>query len=161
VRTRIFASIDLAVGLLTILVQFLATGRLIERFGVGPAAALLPLVFAAGFAMLAAWPVLAVVVAFQALQRTANFALSNPALQLLYTVLPREEKYKAKNAIDLLVFRGSDALSAAMFSGLRGAGLEAAAISLLAIPVAAACFVLSLALGRSQERRAAAGGNAS
>jgi len=161
VRTRIFASIDLAVGLLTILVQFLATGRLIERFGVGPAAALLPFVFAAGFAMLAAWPVLAVVVAFQALQRTANFALSNPALQLLYTVLPREEKYKAKNAIDLLVFRGSDALSAAMFSGLRGAGLEAAAISLLAIPVAAACFVLSLALGRSQERRAAAGGNAS
>lgn len=156
VRTRIFATIDLTVGLLTIGVQFLATGKLIERYGVGRAAALLPLVFAAGFAVLAAWPVLAVVVAFQALQRTANFALSNPALQLLYTVLPREEKYKAKNAIDLLVFRGSDALSAAMFSGLRGIGLEATAISLLAVPVAAACFFLSLGLGRGQERRAAA-----
>jgi len=155
VRTRIFATIDLTVGLLTIVVQFLATAKLIERFGVGRAAALLPLVFAVGFLVLAAWPVLAVVVAFQALQRTANFALSNPALQLLYTVLPREEKYKAKNAIDLLVFRGSDALSATMFSGLRGLGLDAMATSLLVVPVAAACVALSLGLGRIQERRAA------
>jgi AAA family ATP:ADP antiporter len=161
VRTRIFATIDLTVGVLTILVQFLATGKLIERYGVGRAAALLPLVFAVGFGVLAAWPVLAVVVAFQALQRTANFAMSNPALQLLYTVLPREEKYKAKNAIDLLVFRGSDALAANIFSGLRAAGLQAPAISLVAVPVAAACLVLALALGRGQERRAAAAGNAS
>jgi AAA family ATP:ADP antiporter len=161
VRTRIFATIDLTVGVLTILVQFLATGKLIERYGVGRAAALLPLVFAVGFAVLAAWPVLAVVVAFQALQRTANFALSNPALQLLYTVLPREEKYKAKNAIDLLVFRGSDALSAAFFSALRGIGLEAAAISMLAVPIAGACVALALALGRGQERRAASAVNGS
>ena len=155
VRTRIFATIDLSVGLLTLVVQFLATARLIERFGVGRAAAFLPFVFAVGFVVLAAWPLLAVVVAFQALQRTANFALSNPALQLLYTVLPREEKYKAKNAIDLLVFRGSDALSATMFSGLRGLGLDATATSLAVVPVAAACVALSLALGRIQERRAA------
>lgn len=154
VRTRIFATIDLTVGILTILVQFLATGRLIERHGVGRAAALLPLVFAAGFVVLAAWPVLAVVVTFQALQRTANFAMSNPALQLLYTVLPREEKYKAKNAIDLLVFRGSDALSASMFSGLRSLGVDAIGTSLLVVPVAIACLFLSLALGRGQERRA-------
>src|SRR5882672_723805 len=60
VRTRIFATVDLAVGLLTIAVQFLATGKLIARFGVGRALALLPLVFAAGFAVLAAAPVLTV-----------------------------------------------------------------------------------------------------
>ena len=154
VRTRIFATIDLTVGVLTILVQFLATGRLIERYGVGRAAALLPLVFAVGFVVLAAWPVLAVVVTFQALQRTANFAMSNAALQLLYTVLPREEKYKAKNAIDLLVFRGSDALSASMFSGLRSLGVDAMGTSLLVVPVAVACLFLSLVLGRGQERRA-------
>jgi AAA family ATP:ADP antiporter len=107
-----------------------------------------------GFVVLAAWPILAVVVTFQALQRTANFAMSNPALQLLYTVLPREEKYKAKNAIDLLVFRGSDALSASMFSGLRSLGVDAMGTSLLVVPVAIACLFLSLALGRGQERRA-------
>src|SRR5450631_2683394 len=69
VRTRIFASIDLAIGILTLIVQFLATGRLIARYGVGPAAAFLPLVFALGFLALAATPTLALVIAFQAMQR--------------------------------------------------------------------------------------------
>jgi AAA family ATP:ADP antiporter len=153
-RTRIFAGIDLTVGILTILVQFLATGRLLERFGVGRAAAFLPLVFAVGFGVLAASPVLAVVVAFQALQRTANFALANPALQLFFTVLDREEKYKAKNVIDLVVFRGSDALSGGIFSALRGLGLEAAAICAAVVPLALGWIALSLALGRRQERLA-------
>ena len=83
VRTRIFASVDLAVGLLTIAVQFFATGKLITRFGIGAALALLPVVFAAGFVVLSAAPVLVVVIAFQALQRTANFAISNPAREAL------------------------------------------------------------------------------
>src|SRR5687767_12007561 len=68
VRTRIFASIDLAAGILTLLIQFAATGRLMTRFGVGAAAAFLPLVFAIGFAALAASPVLLLVIGFQALQ---------------------------------------------------------------------------------------------
>src|SRR5262245_14216080 len=61
VRTRIFASVDLSVGILTLAIQFLATGKLIARFGVGPALALVPVVFAVGFAVLAASPVLVVV----------------------------------------------------------------------------------------------------
>jgi AAA family ATP:ADP antiporter len=155
VRTRIFATIDLAVAVLTLAVQCLATGRLVERFGVGAATAFLPLVFAAGFAALAASPALAVVIAFQALQRTANFAISNPAREILFTVLAREEKYKAKNVIDLVVFRGSDALGGWLFAALRAAGLELSAISLASIPAAAAWLALSLVLGRAQERRAA------
>jgi len=155
VRTRMFASIDLAVGLLTVAVQFFATGRLIERFGLGAAAAFLPVVFAAGFAALAAAPVLAVVVAFQALQRTANFAVSNPAREVLFTVLAREEKYKAKNVIDVVVFRGADAVGGWLFAALRSLGMELRAISLAAIPLAAAWFVIAIALGRAQERRAA------
>ena len=158
-RTRIFASIDLAVGLLTIVVQLLATGGLLQRFGVGRAAAFLPLVFAIGFGVLAAMPVLAVVMAFQALQRTANFALSNPALQLFYTVLGREEKYKAKNVIDLVVFRGSDALSSGIFSALRGLGLDAATLCIATVPVAVAWMALSLALGRREEKLATGNGS--
>ena len=153
-RTRIFASIDLAIGILTLAVQFVATGRLIERFGVGRAAALLPLVFAAGFAVLAWSPALAVVIAFQAIQRTANFAVSNPAREILFTVLDREEKYKAKNVIDIVVFRGADAVTGWLFSALRGAGLELAAISVATVPVCIAWLALALALGRAQESRA-------
>jgi len=155
IRTRMFASIDLAVGLLTIVVQFLATGRLIERFGIGAALAFLPLVFAAGFAVLAAAPMLAVVIGFQALQRTANFAISNPAREMLFTVLARDEKYKAKNVIDIVVFRGADAVGGWLFDALRSLGMESRAISLVAIPLAAAWLVLALALGRAQGRRAA------
>lgn len=154
VRTRMFATIDLAVGGLTILVQFVATGRLITRFGVGPAAALLPLVFAAGFAVLAAVPALAVVVAFQALQRTANFAVSNPAREILFTAVSREEKYKAKNVIDGVVFRGADAVGGWLFTGLRSLGLSSPALSVAAIPLAVAWLALALALGRAQANRA-------
>ena len=163
VRTRIFATIDLAVGVLTIVVQFAATGRLLARFGVGRAAAFLPLVFGVGFLVLAWTPLLVVVIAFQALQRTANFAISNPAREVLFTVLRREEKYKAKNVIDIVVFRGADAVAGWLFALLRGAGLELPTISLATVPVAAGWLVLALALGRAQEARARVqvqGGNA-
>jgi AAA family ATP:ADP antiporter len=153
VRTRIFASVDLASGLLTLAIQAFATGRLMSRFGVGPAAALLPLVFALGFAALAVSPLLAVVIAFQALQRTANFAVSNPAREVLFTVVAREEKYKAKYLIDGAVFRGGDALFGWLFNLLRAAGAELAAIAAAAIPVALGWFALALALGKAQERR--------
>jgi AAA family ATP:ADP antiporter len=154
-RTAIFARIDLAVSVLTIVVQFIATGRLIKRFGAGPAAAFLPFVFCAGFIALALTPVLWVVIAFQAVQRAANFAISNPAREVLFTVVDREEKYKAKYVIDNVVFRGGDAVSGWLFNALRGAGLEPGSISLATVPVAAGWLALALVLGRMHEKRAA------
>ena len=157
VRTRIFATVDLVVGLLTLALQFVATGKLIKRFGVGPALALLPFVFAAGFAVLAAAPVLTVVIAFQALQRTANFAISNPAREALFPVLHRDEKYKAKNVIDTVVPRGADAVGGWLVAGLRTLGMEARSLALAAGALAVAMIVLSIALGRAQARRAIVG----
>jgi AAA family ATP:ADP antiporter len=154
-RTAIFAQIDLAVSLLTITVQFLATGKLIRRFGAGPAAAFLPLVFAMGFLTLALTPMLWVVIAFQAMQRAANFAISNPAREVLFTVVNREEKYKAKYVIDNVVFRGGDAASGWLFHALRGLGMELNAISMATVPVAIGWFALALALGRGHEKRSA------
>jgi ATP:ADP antiporter, AAA family len=154
VRTRIFASIDLAAGILTLLIQTVATGRLMTRFGAGAAAAFLPLVFAIGFAALAVSPLLLLVIGFQALQRTANFGISNPAREVLFTVVDREEKYKAKYLIDGVVFRGGDALFAWLFNLLRSAGAELVAISAATVPVALAWLALALTLGKAQERRA-------
>jgi AAA family ATP:ADP antiporter len=154
VRTRIFATVDFAVGVLTLALQFAATGKLIERYGVGAALALVPLVFAGGFAVLAAMPVLVVVIVFQALQRTANFAISNPAREVLFTVLARDEKYKAKNVIDTLGARGADAVGGWLVTGLRVLGMQARELALTAIGLAAAGFVISVVLGRAQSRRA-------
>ena len=153
-RTAIFARIDLAVSLVTITVQFVVTGKIIRRFGAGPAAAFLPLVFAAGFLALALTPMLWVVIAFQAAQRAANFAISNPARELLFTAMDRAEKYKAKYVIDNVVFRGGDAASGGLFHALRGLGMELGAIALATVPVALAWVALALALGRGHERRA-------
>jgi len=159
VRTRIFATIDLVVGIFTIAVQFLATGRLITRFGAGPAAGFLPIVFGAGFAVLGFAPALFVVIAFQAAQRTANFALSNPAREVFFTVLAREEKYKAKNVIDIVVFRGGDAASGWLYATLRASGMELSTIALASVPVTMLWFAIALALGRAHERRASDAGD--
>ncbi len=154
VRTRIFATIDLVVGILTLATQFFATGRLINRFGTAPALAFLPMVFVLGFAVLAASPMLTVLIAFQAAQRTANFAISNPAREILFTVVAREEKYKAKNVIDIVVFRGADAAFGWLFAALRTAGLELSLISLSAVPVCMLWLALAIVLGRAQDGRA-------
>jgi ATP:ADP antiporter, AAA family len=154
-QTRIFASIDLAVGLLTLATQVFATGRLLKRFGTGVAAGALPAVYVAGFAALALAPTLLVVVVVQVVQRWMNFAIANPARQVFFTVVAREEKYKAKNLIDVVVYRGSDALYSWVFDSLQALGLKLGAIALCALPVVGGWLLLSAALGRTQERRAA------
>jgi ATP:ADP antiporter, AAA family len=154
-QTRLFAGIDLTVNLLALATQIFATGQVLRRFGTGIAAGALPAVYVVGFAALAAAPTLAVVVAVQIAQRWMNFAIANPARQVFFTVVGREEKYKAKNLIDVVIYRGSDALYGWVFDSLQGLGLKLGAIALAALPVAAVWLVLSAALGRAQERRAA------
>jgi AAA family ATP:ADP antiporter len=152
-QTRVFAGVDLAVGVLTLATQVFATGRFLERFGVGVAAAVLPAVFIAGFAALGIAPTLAVVLALQVAQRWLNFAIANPARQVFFTVVGRGEKYKAKSFIDVVVYRGSDALWGWLYETLQAIGLKLAAIAIAAIPVAAAWLALSALLGRMHERR--------
>jgi len=159
-QTRIFAGIDLAVGLLSLATQVFATGQLLKRFGSGAAAAALPAVYIAGFAALAVAPSLIAVVAIQIAQRWMNFAIANPARQVFFTVVSREEKYKVKNVIDVVVYRGSDALYGWLFGALETLGLKIGGIALCALPVAAGWLVLSAALGRTQARRAAREGAA-
>ena len=154
-QTQLFASIDLAVNLLSLATQVFVTGQLLKRFGSGLTAGALPAVYIVGFAALFLAPTLAVVVTVQVLQRWMNFAVANPARQVFFTVLGRAEKYKAKNLIDVVIYRGSDALYGWVFDSLQALGLKLGAIALIACPVAAGWLVLSAILGRAQERRAA------
>jgi ATP:ADP antiporter, AAA family len=153
-QTRLFAGIDLAVGLLSLATQVFATARFLKRFGTGIAAAALPAVYMVGFAALAIAPSLSVVVTLQVAQRWMNFAMANPARQVFFTVVGREEKYKAKNLIDVVIYRGSDALYGWVYDSLQAVGLKLGAIALCALPIAAGWLALSTALGRTQERLA-------
>ncbi len=156
-RTRVFASINLIVGLLTLLTQWFVTGRFMARFGVGAAAAFLPAVVAAGFLALAFSPVLAVLIAFQSIRRALNFAISRPAREVLFTVVGREDKYKSKNFIDTVVYRGGDAVSGWAFAGLSTLGLGLPAIAAVSVPLAAIWGGVALLLGKKQEKLAGSG----
>ena len=151
-QTRLFAGIDLAVGLLSLATQVFATAKFLKRFGTGISAAALPAVYVVGFAAVAIAPILSVVVTLQVAQRWMNFAIANPARQVFFTVVGREEKYKAKNLIDVVIYRGSDALYGWVYDSLQALGLKLGAIALCALPVVAGWLILSTALGRTQER---------
>ena len=57
-------------------------------------------------------PGLGLLAFFQVLRRAMNYALSRPAREVLFTVLRREDKYKAKSFMDTLVYRAGDQIGA-------------------------------------------------
>lgn len=155
-RTAVFAAIDLAVNGLTLVLQLFLTSRLIQWLGLALVLALVPLLLATGFALLALAPVLGVLLTVQVIRRAGNYALMRPAREMLYVVLSREEKYKAKNLIDTLVYRTGDALSAWVYAGMRSLGMSLTGIALVAVPLALAWAAIAFALGRRQLKLAQA-----
>lgn len=149
-RTAFFAQVDISVNVLTILVQIFLTSRLLKWVGVGVTLALLPAVNVVGFLSMGWMPLLSLLVVFQTLRRASNFAVSRPAREVLFTVLRREDKYKAKSFIDTFVYRVGDQVGAWSYPLLTWLGLGLTGISFVAAPLAAGWCVLSLWLGRKQ-----------
>lgn len=156
-RTTVFAQIDLATQVATLLLQLIVTGHLMRRLGVPVTLALLPIVVAAGFAGLLAVGTLTALVIFDAVFRAVQRAIMRPARETLFTVVSIEDKYKAKAFIDTFVYRAGD-VTGAWTEGLLGRfGLGLAALTSLALPLAAVWMALGIWLGREQGRRASAG----
>ena len=147
-QTAFFARLDLAVNLLTLVTQLLLTGRLIKAAGVGVTLALLPALSVVGFLILGTAPVLAVFVVFQVLRRAGEYAVARPSREVLYTVLSREDKYKAKHFIDTFIYRGGDQVGAWSMALMATLGLGLAGTAYVAAPLAALWLVISLYLGR-------------
>jgi len=154
-RVQLFARLDLAVSIATILAQVFLTPRVLARFGLAAAIAVLPSFAALGLIGLALSPTLIVIVSILAIERALAFAISNPALKVLYTVLAPEAKYKAQNFNDTVVFRGGDAASGWIFNSLaKSLGLSLASVAVLSLPLALLWLLLSLRLGRQHAGRA-------
>jgi ATP:ADP antiporter, AAA family len=147
-RTALFAHVDLAVNVLTLLGQLLVVGKLVERLGVGAALALLPVLALAGFAAIGLAPTLIVLLVFQVARRAADYAIARPAREMLFTVLGRDAKYKSKNFIDTVVFRGGDAASGWLYSGLKAIGLGLSGMAAAAIPGVLLWLAIGIFLGR-------------
>jgi AAA family ATP:ADP antiporter len=155
-RTALFATLDLVVNVLTLLCQIFVVGRLVGRFGVTVALVLLPVAAIVGFFFLGLFPTLAVLIVFGVVRRAGEYAITKPAREILFTVVSREEKYKAKNVIDTVVYRAGDAVSGWLFEGLRILGISFAGVSFVAVPIAALWATTGYLLGRRQEQLRAA-----
>ena len=152
-RTRLFALIDLAVNVLTVGAQLFATNRIAARFGLSTTLALIPALLIAGFLILGFAPVLSVLVVVQVLRRAGNYAVMKPAREMLFTVLTPTQKYKAKNLVDTLVYRGGDAVSGWLYAGMRAIGLDTGAIALAAMPLCGLWLFTGLRLGTQFDQR--------
>lgn len=144
-RTSVFAKIDLATNVLTLCTQLFLTGRLIKRLGVAATLAFAPLLSLGGFALLGAAPVFAVFVVFQVLRRAGEYAMARPVREVLYTVLPRADRYKAKNFNDTFVYRAGDQIGIWSYS-VMGLGMAASAWAM--VPVSALWLAAAVWLGR-------------
>jgi ATP:ADP antiporter, AAA family len=152
-RTAFFAEIDLLVNVLTILFQAWLTGRLLKWLGVGITLAILPAMSVLGFLAVGMKPTLAILVIFLVVRRAGNFAIARPARETLFTVVSREDKYKAKNFIDTVVYRTGDQMGAWTSPLLGWLGLGLAGVSFVAAPLAAVWLLISLWLGKQEKSK--------
>lgn len=150
VRTAFFAKLDLSVNSLTLLLQIFLTGRLMKFFGVTITLLFMPVLSLFGFAAMGVAPIISVLAIFQVARRASTFAFMRPAREVLFTVLRREDKYKAKSFIDTFGYRCGDQLGAWSYKGLQELGLGLSAISYIALPVVAGWCALGIWLGRKQ-----------
>jgi AAA family ATP:ADP antiporter len=149
-RATVFAQIDTITQVSTLVLQLIVAGHLMKRIGVAVTLALLPITVALGFMGLAIVGSLAALIVFEATFRAVQRALTRPARETLFTVVSREDKYKAKAAIDTFGFRTGDVLGAFSEGAISRLG-SLIALSSVAVPLALVWGVLGFWLGRAQE----------
>lgn len=149
-RTRLLGTVDWLTNLLTFLLAFFATSRLLDRLGMGATLALLPALAALGLLCLALAPAALLLLALQVGRRAGEYAITRPAREMLFTQVDRETRFKAKPVIDTVVYRGGDTLTGWAFAGLsQGLGLGLGALAAVGVLIAALWAAVGYRLGRA------------
>lgn len=152
-RYAVNAIVDGVVNSLAIFTQMFVTSRIAGRWGLVFLLACMPAFMIFAFFSLSAFPVLMMILSLQVVRRAGNYALTRPGREMLWTVVDRDRKYKAKNVIDNSVYRGADLINIWIENGLRSAGFGLAQIALVGSGVAAAWCGVSIYLGKTAEKR--------
>jgi AAA family ATP:ADP antiporter len=155
-QTGMFAQIDLYTNIATVVIQLFFTGRIMMWLGVAATLTIVPIISVFGFLGLGFAPSVAMLVAFQVARRAGNYALARPSREVLYTVVSREDRFKAKSFIDTFVYRLGDQIGAWADPLLKALGLGMTGIALVAAPLAALWMVVGYWLGRQQAEKASA-----
>ncbi len=156
VRTALLGTMEFVTQSLTAVGQIFLTGKLLNRFGLAVTLAAVPVVSLVGFAALGAagaglLPILGTFILFSIARRTTEFVLTNPSRKVLFTVVSREDKYKASSFIETFVYRAGDQLASWGYAGLAAIGLTITGISFVAVPFAALFVATGVYLGRRQK----------
>lgn len=155
-RAKIWSIIEITTNVLTLITAALITSRIVIRLGMQTALALMPVLVALGILALVAAPVLIVLAVFQVGRRVGNYAITRPSREMLFTVLDREARFKAKPVIDVVIYRGGDVMTAWLFTLLADkAGLGLTGIAMVIGGIAAAWAMVAVWLGRAYRLRAA------
>lgn len=148
-RAKILGGIEWIVNTLTFVLAFFVTGRLVTKWGMAATLSLLPLLLMMGLLVLAFAPMIVILLAIQVARRSGNYAVTRPAREMLFTRVTSDERFKAKPVIDIVVYRGGDAISGTAFAFLsEGIGLGLAAISLAGAGIASVWAALAIYLGK-------------
>lgn len=151
-RTEFFSTVDLIVQILAFTFQFFLTSRLLSWLGMPRTIILPPLILAAGFTLLGSSLGLVLFAAVGVAQRALNYGLLGPVKEMLFTVVDRQTKYKSKNFIDTVVYRGSDVVASWTFKGFMTLGLGVHQAALIYVPFMAIWGYGAWRLGRGYER---------
>lgn len=152
-RTRVFSRLDYTVQSLTILSQLIITGRLAKKWGVAVLLTVVPIAMVGGFLALASTGTFAVLAAVMIIRRVGEYAFVRPGREMLWSRVDTESKYKAKNTIDVPVYRGGDALVGQLDKALRNTSMGAAGVALIGAGVAVLWAINGFLLGRAKANR--------
>jgi AAA family ATP:ADP antiporter len=153
-KTEYFADVNFWVLIVTLICQFFIVGWLMRNVGLGGTLAVLPLAYIAGISALAVSPSIVVLAIISVTGRAAEYGICNPAREVLFTAVEREERYKAKSFIDTVVRRGGDSVVGGIYGWMRGPKLEVpmSTMSWIVIPIAMGWTLLALFIGRENTR---------
>jgi ATP:ADP antiporter, AAA family len=100
------------VNVVALLLQAFFTSRLLKHRGLAGVLLALPLIALGGYAIIAAGVGFSAVRWIKTAENATDYSVMNTARQLLWVPTTREEKYKAKQAIDTFFVRAGDVISA-------------------------------------------------
>jgi len=150
-RAAVFATMEIAVNLLSLFFQAVVVGWLTRRGSVAWSLSAMPVLLGGSFIALALFPVGSVLLVTQVIRRAADYGLGKPPREMLFTVLNPESKFKSKSLIDTVLQRGADTAGQWLYVAVAGIGL--AGFAWLCGALSLALLGATISLGRAFETK--------
>jgi AAA family ATP:ADP antiporter len=151
-RTQVFASLDAIVQGMVVVSQLFLTGFIATRLGLTVLLVTIPIVMVFGLTVFAVSGTFIVLAVAMVIRRWGEYAFIRPGREMLFSKVDKESKYKAKNLIDVAVYRIADAGFAQLKKFLEAIGMSGPAEALTTAGIAALWAVNGWWLGRRHEK---------